>query len=218
MTPFLTPLGDRALLARFATADEARGWVRTVRELRLPGVLDVVLAYRSAAVFADPARVDWSHLEATLGNLELRKPGLEADGTEHLIPVLYDGIDLEWTARELKLSPAEVVRLHTQPRYRVFAIGFTPGFPYAGDLLPELRGLPRREQPRIEVAAGSVAIAGRQTGIYPCRSPGGWHILGTTPLQIAEPDDGYFPIRAGDWIRFRAIDRAEYQERLGERL
>ena len=87
----------------------------------------------------------------------------------------------------------------------MFAVGFLPGFPYAGYLPDALSGLGRRAAPRVRVPAGSVAIAGRQTGVYPSESPGGWHLIGRTPLRIVDVEGGHFPIRAGDRIRFRPI-------------
>jgi KipI family sensor histidine kinase inhibitor len=134
------------------------------------------------------------------------------------IPVLYDGPDLEPAGVRLRLGREEVVALHTAAPFDVFAIGFLQGFPYAGYLPDALSGLPRRDEPRLKVPAGSVAIAGRQTGIYPRESPGGWHLLGRTPLRIAEPEEGYFPIRAGDRIQFRSIDATEFEDRRDERL
>ena len=100
-----------------------------------------------------------------------------------------------------------MVALHTASVYDVFAIGFLRAFPTRAICPPPLSGLPRRDEPRLEVPAGAVAIAGRQTGdLSPRQSPGGWHLLGRTPLRIADPDEGHFPIRAGDRIRFRAIE------------
>ena len=111
-----------------------------------------------------------------------------------------------------------MIAWHGGVEYDVFAIGFQPGFPYAGYLPVPLSGLPRRDAPRVRVPAGSVAIAGRQTGIYPTESPGGWHLLGRTPLCIVDLDDGYFPIRAGDRVRFRSIPAEEFEARRHERL
>ena len=100
----------------------------------------------------------------------------------------------------------------------MFAIGFLPGFPDAGYLPEGLGGLPRREPPRLRVPAGSVAIAGRQTGVYPGESPGGWHLIGRTPLRIVDVERGRFPIRAGDRLRFVPIDAGEFAARRGEPL
>src|SRR5262249_549999 len=139
-------------------------------------------------------------------------------GRLHLIPVLYDGADLVDAAARLGLSADALVALHTSVAYDVFAIGFLPGFPYAGYLPDALAGLARRDSPRLRVMAGSVATAGRQTAIYPTESPGGWHLLGTTPLCIADPETGYFPIRAGDRIQFVPVSPSEFEARRHERL
>jgi KipI family sensor histidine kinase inhibitor len=132
--------------------------------------------------------------------------------------VLYDGADLAEVAAARGLTAGQVVALHSGQDYRVFALGFLPGFPYAGYLPEALAGLPRRASPRARVAAGSVAIAGRQTGVYPQESPGGWHLLGRTPLTIASVARGRFPIRAGDRLRFVPIDQAEFQRLEGQDL
>ena len=134
------------------------------------------------------------------------------------LPVLYDGADLPEVAQRLRLTIDAVIAHHTDREFTVFAIGFQPGFPYAGYLPEPLSGLPRRDSPRVRVPSGSVAIAGRQTGVYPSESPGGWHLLGRTPLKIVDMDRGHFPIRAGDRLRFVAIDAEEYARREGELL
>jgi KipI family sensor histidine kinase inhibitor len=213
----LEPLGDRAFLAYFATEAAAARWSGAVRDLQWPGVIDVVMAYRTAAVFADPEIVDLVELESRLRAVV---PGEAPQKSRRdlVIPVLYDGADLGDVAARLALSTAEVIEQHCQVEYDVFAIGFLPGFPYAGYLPPALAGLARRESPRLRVPAGSVAIAGRQTAIYPSESPGGWHLLGSTPLQIVDPADGYFPINAGDKIRFKPISVSEFEARRHERL
>ncbi len=177
----------------------------------------MVLAYRSVAVFADPERVSLLELESRLRRVEVTADA-GAAGRRLAIPVLYDGADLADVAARLKLTSAEVIAIHSSVDYDVFAVGFLPGFPYAGYLPPALAGLPRRDSPRLGVPAGSVAITGRQTAIYPRSSPGGWHLLGTTPLCIADVDSEYFPIRAGDRIRFQSISAAEFEARRHERL
>jgi KipI family sensor histidine kinase inhibitor len=213
----LEPLGDRAFLASFPDEEAASRWASAVRRRAIGGVTDVVLAYRSAAVFADPDRADLDRLESVLHTIEVGSEAGEAEtGRMVAIPVLYDGPDLAEVAARCKLTPAEVVAIHSGLEYRIFAIGFLPGFPYAGYLPRALSGLARRAEPRLKVPAGSVAIAGRQTGIYPVESPGGWHLLGRTPLRIADPDLGVFPIRAGDRLRFEPITRGEFEARRDE--
>jgi KipI family sensor histidine kinase inhibitor len=211
------PLGDRAFLARFGTERDAARWAAAVRDRHWQGVTDVVVAYGAVAVFADPDQVDLLDLES---RLRLVVPAAVSDrqGKRLVIPVLYDGADLETVAGRLGLTPDVVIRLHSGLEYDVLAIGFLPGYPYAGYLPPELCSLPRRDEPRVRVPAGSVAIAGRQTGIYPVESPGGWHLLGRTPLCIADPNEGYFPIRAGDRIQFQPISAGEFEDRRHERL
>jgi KipI family sensor histidine kinase inhibitor len=213
----LEPLGDRAFLAYFATESAAAGWSGALRDRQWPGVIDVVAAYRTAAVFADPEMVDLVELESRLRAVD---PGEapQLNGRRLVIPVHYDGADLGDVAAKLALSRTEVIEQHCQVEYDVFAIGFVPGFPYAGYLPPALAGLARRESPRLRVPAGSVAIVGRQTAIYPSESPGGWHLLGLTPLQIVDSAAGYFPINAGDRIRFEPISVSEFEARRHERL
>ncbi|QEH32775.1 Kinase A inhibitor [Aquisphaera giovannonii] len=213
----IEPLGDRAFLVRFEDERGAARWASAIRAARLDGVTDVVLAYRSAAVFADPDETDLDALEARLATFgPAAGEGLES--RLHVVPVLYDGADLDSAASALCLPVPELLAAHSGATYDVFALGFVQGFPYAGYLPPSLSGLPRRPEPRLRVPAGSVAIAGRQTGIYPRESPGGWHLLGRTPLRIAVPDEGHFPIRAGDRIRFRPIGADEFEELRDERL
>jgi KipI family sensor histidine kinase inhibitor len=211
------PLGDRAFLAQFTSETAAAGWADAMRASGWPGVTDVVLAYRSVAVFADPELLDPVVLESRLGGIEPASDSRRA-GKRHFIPVRYDGPDLDEVATRLGLGRDEAIRAHSSVEYDVFAIGFMPGYPYAGYLPPVLSGLPRRNVPRLRVPAGSVAIAGRQTGIYPRESPAGWHILGTTPLCIADLESNYFPIVAGDRIRFEPILAAEFEARRHERL
>src|SRR4051812_20296572 len=135
----LDPLGDRAFLARFTAERTAAGWAEAVRDRGWPGVTDVVLAYRAVAVFADPDRVDLPALESDLRTIVIdaaEGPGAgpSRTGKRLVIPVLYDGADLADVAARLSLSPAEVIALHSGAEYDVFAIGFLPGFPYAGEL------------------------------------------------------------------------------------
>ena len=214
----LGPLGDRAFLARFESGHTAAAWADSVRSSRLVGVLDVVLAYLGVAVFADPELADLRGLEATLRRIVAGDASDRGIARHHRLPVVYDGDDLMDVAARLGRAIDDVISLHCDREYAVMAVGFLPGFPYAGELAPELSGLSRRDRPRARVPAGSVAIAGRQTGVYPRESPGGWHLLGRTPLTIADPDRGHFPIRPGDRISFERIDSDEFRARSGEQL
>jgi KipI family sensor histidine kinase inhibitor len=213
----LEPLGDRAYLARFASDAEACGWMLEVRKFGLVGVVDVVLAYHNVAVFVDPDRMDLDALARRLASISVA-PGEQPEGRRVVVPVLYDGEDLPDVAATLRLSIGEVVTLHSGRDYRVQAVGFLPGFPYAGDLDSRLSGLARRAQPRTRVPAGSVAVVGTQTGIYPAESPGGWHLIGRTPLRIVDLASGHFPIAAGDALRFVAVDEPEFRSLSGKVL
>ena len=130
------------------------------------------------------------------------------------IPVCYEAefaLDLEEVSRQAQIDPTKIVDLHCAAQYRVNCIGFTPGFPFLGGLDKRL-ATPRRSIPRKEIPAGSVAIAGGQTGIYPMKSPGGWNIIGRTPLHLFDPrKDPPALLRPGDRVRFRAITRSEFE-------
>ena len=211
------PLGDRGWLARFDDEASAARWCEGVRALAEPGVVEVVPAYRTVAVLADPDQIDLDSLEKRLRSLKSPK-AVRLDGRLITIPIHYDGEDLAEVAENVALSAERVIELHSRPTYQVFAIGFQPGFPYAGYLDPVFNGVQRRPRPRLKVPAGSVAIAARQTGIYPAELPGGWNLLGRTPLTIVDPSDAYFPIRPGDRIRFVPIDLDEFERLKGQRL
>jgi inhibitor of KinA len=126
-------------------------------------------------------------------------------------------LDLERVSEHTRLSVEEVISQHSGVRFTVYAIGFCPGFPYLGYLPNALVGVPRLASPRLRVEAGSVGLTGRQTGIYTEERPGGWNIVGRTPLELVNVADGYFPLRTGDQVEFRRIGVAEYRLRLGER-
>ena len=211
------PLGDRGWLARFDDEASAALWCEGVRALAEPGVVDVVPAYRTVAVLADPDLADLDALESRLRSIRPRK-GSRLESRLQTIPVLYDGEDLAEVASQVAMSVEQVVEMHSRSTYQVFAIGFQPGFPYAGYLDPAFNAIQRRSRPRLKVPAGSVAIAARQTGIYPTELPGGWNLLGRTPLTIVDLSDAYFPIRPGDRIRFVPIDIDEFESLKARRL
>jgi inhibitor of KinA len=133
------------------------------------------------------------------------------------IPVCYGGDfgpDLDAVSSHTGLSTEEVVAIHGEPDYLVYMIGFAPGFPYLGGMSERLAS-PRRESPRAKIPPGSVGIAGSQTGVYPIETPGGWQLIGRTPLRLFRPErDEPSLLRTGDRVRFQAIDRAEYGDLL----
>lgn len=213
------PLGDSALLLRFGAQVDAgvnaqvhRAAARLQRA-RLPGVQTIAPSYAALVLMLDlPAMLRSGGMGALLGRVRESLAALGSsggtDGRLVEVPVRYGGEagpDLSLVAQATGLTPDEVVRLHAGAPYRVAMLGFKPGFPYLLGLPAELR-LPRRNSVRARVAAGSVAIAGAQAGIYPCESPGGWHVLGHTELRLFDPARSPPSLLLpGDRVRFVAV-------------
>ena len=206
------PLGESALILRDLPMPAYRAADRIRRGAR--GLLDVVAAYDTLGLYFKGEPPSEADLIAALSDSDAL-----VEEAKHEFPVCYElGEDLAAVSERLAMSVDEVIREHTSVWYRCFAIGFCPGFPYLGELPSRLSGLPRLPAPRVRVEPGSVAITGNQTGIYPMVRPGGWWILGRTPLTLVDVEGDYFPINAGDLVRFHSIDRAEFEARVGERL
>jgi len=170
-------------------------------------------AYCSLLITFDAAAVDHAEVQETISRLEKRAKRLpEAKPRLVEVPVCYGGEfgpDLEDVAEQRGLMPEKVVELHIAQTYHAYFLGFAPGFAYLGDVPPEI-AVPRLETPRKEVAPGSVGIAGRQTAIYPFGTPGGWRLIGRTPLEIFRKDrEPMGLIAIGDQVRFRPITGAE---------
>jgi KipI family sensor histidine kinase inhibitor len=210
LIPKIEPAGDRAILLEWdeqiSSAIHAEVARITRRLLGKADVCAVHPAYASVLVEFDPRRTGYERLEHMVRELievESEDVGFAARTIE--IPVHYggsDGPDLEEVARLRGLTMARVVELHSEPEYLVYFLGFSPGFPYLGGLPAEL-ATPRLERPRRLVPAGSVAIGGEQTGVYPAASPGGWRIIGRTPVTLFTPDRAPFALlRMGDRVRF----------------
>jgi KipI family sensor histidine kinase inhibitor len=165
-------------------------------------VRQAIAGYASVTVQFDPEQTNHGALGAAIKRLASKRPPMAEPGRLHRIPVVYDGPDMEAVTAALGLSPSKIVEIHTRPIYRVFLVGFVPGWGYLGPL-PEDLELARREVPRTKVPVGSVAIAGRQTGIYPLPTPGGWHLIGRTSVRLFLPDsDPPCLFRAGDRVKF----------------
>lgn len=204
----IAPLGDAALLVelgqRVDTALNTRALALAAALGRRRDVREAAPGYASVAVHYDPEQVTYRGLAAAIFRLMEAKPSAAPRGRLHRIPVTYDGPDLAATASQLGLSVHEVVRLHSEPTYRCFAIGFAPGWAYLGPL-PEALRLPRRRVPRTHVPPGSVAMAELLTGIYPLPTPGGWHLIGRTPVRMFLPQsDPPSLLRTGDRVKFFA--------------
>ena len=200
------PLGDAAVLAelgtRLDTALNTRAIALAAALKKRRDVRQAVAGHASVTVQFDPDQVTHEALAAAIRRLATKRPPMEEPGRLHRIPVVYDGPDLVDVAAKLGLSPEQVIEHHGRPIYRAFLIGFVPGWAYLGPL-PEELVLPRRSVPRTQVPAGSVAIAGHQTGVYPLVSPGGWHLIGRTSVRLFPPDsDPPSLFRAGDRVKF----------------
>lgn len=206
----LKPLGDSSILIQLGDEIDPilnqRVHALSALLQTIPTVIETVPAYCTLLVHYDPLKSTYNEIK----NLIEEKLARVDDSTHRPsrrleIPVLYgnaSGLDFESVATTLALSPSELIRLHSEREYTVYMMGFTPGFPYLG-ILNEKLTLPRMSTPRTRVPAGSVAIAGSQTGIYPVDSPGGWHILGHTPLKLFDPtSDNPFLFSPGDTVKF----------------
>ncbi|REK74869.1 5-oxoprolinase subunit PxpB [Paenibacillus paeoniae] len=231
------PLGDSSVLIRKGTTIDkgTHRWIMSVMQLleaqRFDGMIECVPAFASIAVHYDPLVV-WrsrslqekghaSVYETVCKRLEQCLSLLSEKEDNRLpervvtIPVCYGGDygpDLQEVAEHCGLSAEEVVSLHTSGSYSVYMIGFAPGFPYLGGMPPSIAA-PRHKTPRIVIPAGSVGIAGAQTGVYPLATPGGWQLIGRTPLPLFRPDQ-QIPslLEAGDHVRFEAISEQQYKE------
>jgi conserved hypothetical protein TIGR00370 len=202
----IQPLGDTALLAelstRLDTAINTRAIALATALKKRRDVRQAIAGYASVTVHFDPEQATHDSLGAAIKRLAAKRPPMAEPGRLHRIPVTYDGPDIAEVGERLQLSREKIIEIHSRPIYRVFLVGFVPGWAYLGPLPDELV-LPRREVPRTQVPAGSVAIAARQSGIYPLPTPGGWHLIGRTSVKLFLPDsDPPCLFRAGDRVKF----------------
>jgi inhibitor of KinA len=216
----VVPAGDSALIVEFeeridpAVNARAIAAADAIQRAAVRGVRDVVPTFRSVAVYFDPLRTDYDRLLEQVHE-HSRHPLLSAGPgpPPRRIPVCYGGElgpDLATVARFGQMSEDEAVQIHSATTYRVFMLGFVPGFAYLG-IVDARIAAPRHSTPRVRVPPGTVGIAGVQTGIYPAETPGGWQLIGRTPLKPFDPARPEpFLLRAGDSVEFYAIDRDEY--------
>jgi KipI family sensor histidine kinase inhibitor len=218
----IVPAGDAALIVEFADRIDpvinaaAVALARSLQGRSIAGVRDVLPTFRSVAVHFDPLRTDYAALVEELENESTKVvagvTGIEAAAPIR-VPVCYGGAfgpDLPAVARFAGVTEREAIEIHASRTYRVFMLGFVPGFTYMGTVDPRI-AVPRMTSPRLRVPSGSVGIAGPQTGIYPASTPGGWQIVGATPVRpfdIDRPEP--FLFKPGDEVEFYAIDAADY--------
>jgi KipI family sensor histidine kinase inhibitor len=213
--------GDAALVVELPPSIDPETSARViaiadaVRQRCGAAVNDVVIGYCTATLYFDPLATDAEWLEGEVRQLTQDLATLQPHvGSLIDVPVCYGGDlgpDLADVAALAGASEDEVVALHTKETYRVYVVGFIPGFPYMAPVDPRI-AIPRRAVPRTHVPPGSVAIAAGQTGIYPAETPGGWHILGRTWIKPYDPARAEpFLVRPGDRVRFHAVSRDEYE-------
>jgi inhibitor of KinA len=226
----ILPLGDSALMLDFGNIIDTsiNNYVLTLfhhfKRKNIPGILDIVPAYSSLSFHYNVLTVRQSAAN-DLTAFETIKRSIEKELKEDLvqetiqqrrigIPVCYSTVfapDIEFIASEKNISIEKIIQLHTDQAYTVYMIGFLPGFSYMGEV-NEAIAIPRKKEPRANVPAGSVGIAGRQTGIYPLESPGGWQIIGRTPLKIFDKEKADpVLLQPGDEIQFYSITEDEFK-------
>jgi len=232
----IVSLGDSALVVRLReqiedapeeTLDEVLRVFQLLQSAAIPGVIELAPAYTSVGVFLDPITIvrssgtadkvfDWlaTRIRNVVTSRRPKRLKRTAGPRSVEIPVCYDSEfapDIDDVTRHARIPATKIVELHSTAEYRVACIGFVPGFPFLAGL-PEKLATPRRDVPRKEIPPGSVGIGGAQTGIYPLRSPGGWNLIGRTPVKLFDPQkDPPTLLRPGDRVRFRAITRAEFE-------
>ncbi|GAP00366.1 5-oxoprolinase subunit PxpB [Fructobacillus ficulneus] len=185
-----------------------------VGQEQIPGILDIVPAYRTVAFIFDPLALDVEPFEDHLADLvqQVQESTVTTTGKLYKIPVLYNdtvGLDLQELADYHHLTPQEVIDIHANREYRVYMLGFLPGFAFLGGLDERLH-TPRKATPRLEIPAGSISIGGEQTGYYPVVSPGGWQIIGKTPLKMFDINQPKILFQPGDRIEFVPIDQDQF--------
>ncbi|MGV8982090.1 5-oxoprolinase subunit PxpB [Clostridium sp.] len=213
--------GDRALVIEFGDEIEEESNAK-IRSLTLAmereaivGIIETIPTYRSLMVIYEPMLIELdviiNKVKSILSKMdEMKLP----DAKVIEIPTLYGGEygpDINFVAEHNKISPEEVIKIHTANEYLIYMLGFTPGFPYLGGMDHKIAA-PRLQTPRTKIPVGSVGVAGKQTGIYPIESPGGWQLIGRTPVKLYDPyRKEPVLLNAGDYIKFVQINEMEYK-------
>lgn len=212
--------GDRALVMEFGNSisEEINKKIRSmgiaIEKDKIEGITETVPTYRSLMVHYDPMIIGYDALIDKLRSLEEQLKSIDLPSPcTYEIPTLYGGEfgpDIENVAKHNNLTVEQVIEIHTSRDYLIYMLGFTPGFCYLGGM-DERIATPRLSTPRTKISAGSVGIAASQTGIYPIDSPGGWQLIGRTPLKLYDPyRENPILLKAGNYIRFTRIDREQY--------
>ena len=214
------PVGDRAILVEFGNSispeinAKVSNMVRVIDNIGIEGIIGLLPTYRSIQIIYDPMLVEYNELINSIKVMEEGRVNYSSEDARIIeIPTIYGGKygpDIEFVAKHNGLTVEEVIKIHSTRDYLVYMLGFTPGFGYLGGMSERIE-TPRLEVPRVNIAAGSVGIANNQTGIYPIDSPGGWQLIGWTPLRLYDPlDNPPVLLNVGDYIRFVPISEDEY--------
>lgn len=215
------PFGDKALLIEFGNIislevnHKVIALNEAVNKAKIHGVEELVPTYRSLLIRYDVLKVSYEQLIFRIKDIEQTLKDIKIEvGKKFTIPVVYGkdyGPDLGYVAQYHGLTEEQVVKIHANREYRVYMLGFVAGFPYLGEVADEI-ATPRLETPRLKVPAGSVGIAEKQTGVYPCEAPGGWRIIGRTPLKLFNPpQQPPALLTPGDIVRFKPISEKEFK-------
>jgi inhibitor of KinA len=219
----IQPNGDQAIILQFSDEvsiemnEKIYQFCVQLERSSIKGVVEWVPAYNSVTIYYDPCIILYQDLVSIMMSLEQEvETDVQMERRTILVPVLYGGEygpDLQKLAISKGISMEEIMKRHMEPTYLVYMLGFLPGFPYLGGLDPSLSA-PRLEKPRKIVPAGSVGIAHEQTGIYPIDSPGGWNIIGRTPVPLFNPEQeqNAFVFQPSDWVKFYSITEEQYNE------
>ena len=216
----IIPAGDAAVIIKAGddispdTNMKVRQIMQAMEKIDLPGIMEMVPSYNELMIYYQPGVIDFHQMTGYIRKAESKMESMPAPSAKRVyVPVCYgseEGPDLELVANTNSLSKEQVIELHTNSNLLIYMLGFSPGFCYLGGMNPRI-SCPRKTSPRLDIPAGSVGIAGNQTGIYPISSPGGWQIIGHTPLLPFTPNaEEPFLFKAGDRIRFFEIDREEH--------
>jgi KipI family sensor histidine kinase inhibitor len=213
--------GDKSLVIEFGDSIEEqinakiRSLTLAIEREGIIGLIETIPTYRSLMIIYEPMLIELDELIDKVKSIETKMDEMKLPDAKIIeIPTLYGGEfgpDLEFVAEHNKTSLEEVIKIHTSRSYLIYMIGFTPGFPYLGGMNDKI-ATPRLQTPRTKIPVGSVGIAGKQTGIYPIESPGGWQLIGRTPVKLYDPNrEEPVLLNAGDYIKFIQIDEKEYK-------
>lgn len=219
--------GDKAIVVEFGDIideDINRKVINLMKNIEesslINSIYEMIPTYRSLMIIYNPLKITFNNLINSVKNIECNLQILDKREKNIIkIPVLYGndyGPDIDTVAKHNRLSIEEVIRLHSEAEYLVYMLGFTPGFTYLGGMNNKLE-TPRLDNPRVKIPEGSVGIAGKQTGVYPIESPGGWQLIGRTPIKLYNPKrENPILLKAGDYVKFTPITKDEFNIFLNE--